>query len=98
MQTRICQKADLSINNNNNNNTPPSSGSKVDLYGAFIYFLIVSICLFFYQYPALSNPYKFILITVLILMTLIEIIRLFLGYAGNLQEKVLHHSHINRRK
>uniref|UniRef100_H3C6Z2 Transmembrane protein 17 n=1 Tax=Tetraodon nigroviridis TaxID=99883 RepID=H3C6Z2_TETNG len=40
------------------------------------------------KYPALSNPYKFILITVLILMTLIEIIRLFLGYAGNLQEKV----------
>lgn len=48
---------------------------------------------FFHQYPALSNPYKFILITVLILMTLIEIIRLFLGYAGNLQEKVFHHSH-----
>lgn len=48
--------------------------------------------LFFYQYPALSDPYKFILITILILMTLIEIIRLFLGYAGNLQEKV-HHSH-----
>lgn len=47
----------------------------------------------FYQYPALSDPYKFILITILILMTLIEIIRLFLGYAGNLQEKVLHHSH-----
>lgn len=26
-------------------------------------------------------------------MTLIEAIRLFLGYAGNLQEKVVHHSH-----
>lgn len=60
----------------------------------FIYFKKkkVLICLFFYQYPALSNPYKFILITVLILMTLIEIIRLFLGYAGNLQEKVMHRS------
>lgn len=44
----------------------------------------------FYQYAALSDPYKFILITILILMTLIEIIRLFLGYTGNLHEKVLH--------
>ncbi|XP_029688379.1 transmembrane protein 17B-like [Takifugu rubripes] len=40
------------------------------------------------KYPALSDPYKFILITILILMTLIETIRLFLGYSGNLQEKV----------
>lgn len=65
----------------------------------FIYFLKKSINLpfSFYQYPALSNPYKFILITVLILMTLIEIIRLFLGYAGNLQEKVLHHSHKHKQ-
>ncbi|TWW75644.1 transmembrane protein 17B isoform X2 [Takifugu flavidus] len=40
------------------------------------------------KYPALSDPYKFILITILVLMTLIETIRLFLGYSGNLQEKV----------
>ncbi|XP_048829204.1 transmembrane protein 17B isoform X1 [Brienomyrus brachyistius] len=40
------------------------------------------------KYPALPDYYKFILITVLILMTLIEAIRLYLGYAGNLQEKV----------
>lgn len=53
---------------------------------------------FFYQYPALSDPYKFILITILILMTLIEIIRLFLGYAGNLQEKVLHHKHKHKHR
>lgn len=31
-------------------------------------------------------------------MTLIEIIRLFLGYAGNLQEKVLHHSHKHKQE
>lgn len=43
---------------------------------------------FFHQYPALPDYYKFILVTVLVLMTLIEAIRLFLGYAGNLQEKV----------
>ncbi|KAL3061846.1 hypothetical protein OYC64_009895 [Pagothenia borchgrevinki] len=40
------------------------------------------------KYPALPDYYKFILVTVLIVMTLIEAIRLFLGYAGNLQEKV----------
>ncbi|XP_030621198.1 transmembrane protein 17B [Chanos chanos] len=40
------------------------------------------------KYPALPDYYKFILITVLILMTFIEAIRLYLGYAGNLQEKV----------
>ncbi|KAF7702042.1 transmembrane protein 17B [Silurus meridionalis] len=40
------------------------------------------------KYPALPDYYKFILITVLIVMTLIEAIRLYLGYAGNLQEKV----------
>ncbi|KAG7467963.1 hypothetical protein MATL_G00137800 [Megalops atlanticus] len=40
------------------------------------------------KYPVLPDYYKFILITVLIIMTLIEAIRLYLGYAGNLQEKV----------
>ncbi|XP_022069459.1 transmembrane protein 17B [Acanthochromis polyacanthus] len=40
------------------------------------------------KYPALPDYYKFILVTVLLLMTLIEGIRLYLGYAGNLQEKV----------
>ncbi|XP_034032914.1 transmembrane protein 17B-like isoform X1 [Thalassophryne amazonica] len=40
------------------------------------------------KYPALPEYYKFIVITVLILMTLIEAIRLYLGYAGNLHEKV----------
>ncbi|KAE8296469.1 Transmembrane protein 17B [Larimichthys crocea] len=40
------------------------------------------------KYPALPDYYKFILVTILIVMTLIEAIRLFLGYAGNLQEKV----------
>ncbi|XP_023118177.1 transmembrane protein 17B [Amphiprion ocellaris] len=40
------------------------------------------------KYPALPDYYKFILVTVLLLMTLIEGIRLYLGYTGNLQEKV----------
>ena len=54
-------------------------------------------CRCFHQYPALPDYYKFILITILIVMTLIEAIRLFLGYAGNLQEKVVHHSHKHGR-
>ncbi|XP_058877276.1 transmembrane protein 17B-like [Acipenser ruthenus] len=38
--------------------------------------------------PALQDYYKFILVTVLVVMTAIELIRLYLGYTGNLQEKV----------
>uniref|UniRef100_A0A8C4UJI0 Transmembrane protein 17 n=1 Tax=Falco tinnunculus TaxID=100819 RepID=A0A8C4UJI0_FALTI len=40
------------------------------------------------QYPILSDYYKFILVTIMILASLIEVIRLYLGYMGNLQEKV----------
>ncbi|KAG7274780.1 hypothetical protein CRUP_015767 [Coryphaenoides rupestris] len=40
------------------------------------------------KYPALPDYYKFILVTVVVVMTVIEAIRLYLGYAGNLQEKV----------
>lgn len=43
---------------------------------------------FFFQYSVLPDYYKFIVITVIILITLIEAIRLYLGYMGNLQEKV----------
>nr|XP_060640600.1 transmembrane protein 17 [Anolis sagrei ordinatus] len=40
------------------------------------------------KYPVLPDYYKFILVTIAILTSLIEIIRLYLGYMGNLQEKV----------
>uniref|UniRef100_A0A8C0W8Y3 Transmembrane protein 17 n=2 Tax=Castor canadensis TaxID=51338 RepID=A0A8C0W8Y3_CASCN len=40
------------------------------------------------KYSILPDYYKFIVITVIILITLIEAIRLYLGYMGNLQEKV----------
>ncbi|CAL8374230.1 unnamed protein product [Arctogadus glacialis] len=40
------------------------------------------------KYSALPDYYKFILVTVIVVMTVIEAIRLYLGYAGNLQEKV----------
>ncbi|KAM4572709.1 transmembrane protein 17B [Odontesthes bonariensis] len=49
---------------------------------------ISEIAMLHLKYPALPDYYKFILVTVLLLMTLIEAIRLYLGYAGNLQEKV----------
>lgn len=40
------------------------------------------------KYSALPDYYKFILVTILIVMTCIEAIRMYLGYAGVLQEKV----------
>ncbi|XP_075073308.1 transmembrane protein 17 [Mixophyes fleayi] len=40
------------------------------------------------KYVLLPDHYKFILVTLLILMSVIELIRLYLGYSGNLQEKV----------
>ncbi|XP_044310597.1 transmembrane protein 17 [Varanus komodoensis] len=40
------------------------------------------------KYPVLPDYYKFILVTIIVLTSLIEIIRLYLGYMGNLQEKV----------
>ncbi|XP_063184405.1 transmembrane protein 17 [Chroicocephalus ridibundus] len=40
------------------------------------------------KYSFLSDYYKFILVTIMILASLIEVIRLYLGYMGNLQEKV----------
>lgn len=43
---------------------------------------------FSFQYSVLPDYYKFIVITVVILITLIEAIRLYLGCMGNLQEKV----------
>ncbi|XP_013911772.1 PREDICTED: transmembrane protein 17 isoform X1 [Thamnophis sirtalis] len=40
------------------------------------------------KYSVLPDYYKFILVTSIILTSLIEVIRLYLGYMGNLQEKV----------
>ncbi|XP_076863441.1 transmembrane protein 17B [Brachyhypopomus gauderio] len=54
----------------------------------FPFWWISEVVMLHLKYPALQDYYKFILITILILMTLIEAIRLYLGYAGNLQEKV----------
>ncbi|KFP39427.1 Transmembrane protein 17, partial [Chlamydotis macqueenii] len=40
------------------------------------------------KYAVLSDYYKFILVTIMIMTSLMEVIRLYLGYMGNLQEKV----------
>ncbi|KAF6106730.1 transmembrane protein 17 [Phyllostomus discolor] len=49
---------------------------------------VSSIMMLQMKYPILPDYYKFIVVTVIILITLIEAIRLYLGYMGNLQEKV----------
>ncbi|XP_072281184.1 transmembrane protein 17A-like isoform X2 [Pyxicephalus adspersus] len=63
---------------------------QVSLYFNCIYFPFWWICdvvALQLKYALLPDHYKFILVTLLILMSVIEIIRLFLGYSGNLQEK-----------
>ncbi|XP_004369339.1 transmembrane protein 17 [Trichechus manatus latirostris] len=49
---------------------------------------VSSIMMLQLKYPVLPDYYKFIVVTIIILVTLIEVIRLYLGYMGNLQEKV----------
>ena len=41
-----------------------------------------------YQFTSLTKDYKYVNIAVLIVMLIIETLRLFLGYEGNLREKV----------
>ncbi|XP_027309243.1 transmembrane protein 17 [Anas platyrhynchos] len=54
----------------------------------FPFWWLSSVVMLQMKYAVLSDYYKFILVTVMILASLIEIIRLYLGYIGNLQEKV----------
>ncbi|KAM9063229.1 transmembrane protein 17 [Sarcophilus harrisii] len=54
----------------------------------FPFWWVCNIIMLHLKYPILPDYYKFILVTVVILITLIEAIRLYLGYMGNLQEKV----------
>ena len=44
--------------------------------------------LLFSQYEKLDSVYKFVLVVIYIVMGIIEAGRLYLGYTGNLQEKV----------
>ncbi|KFO84378.1 Transmembrane protein 17, partial [Buceros rhinoceros silvestris] len=54
----------------------------------FPFWWLITVVMLHLKYPALSDYYKFILVTVLMLASAIEAVRLYLGYMGNLQEKV----------
>ena len=54
----------------------------------FPFWLIISIVIAYVKYDHLNYLYKFILVTILVATTIIEITRLYLGYLGNLTEKV----------
>nr|XP_056712786.1 transmembrane protein 17 [Euleptes europaea] len=54
----------------------------------FPFWWVSSVIMLQLKYPVLPDYYKFILVTIMIIISLIEIIRLYLGYMGNLQEKV----------
>ncbi|TRY69058.1 hypothetical protein TCAL_04134 [Tigriopus californicus] len=54
----------------------------------FPFWLIISILITSLKYEHLNYLYKFILVTVLAATIAIEIVRLYLGYLGNLMERV----------
>ncbi|XP_077171494.1 transmembrane protein 17 isoform X1 [Paroedura picta] len=54
----------------------------------FPFWWVSSVVMLQLKYPVLPDYYKFILVTIMIINSLIEVIRLYLGYLGNLQEKV----------
>lgn len=54
----------------------------------FPFWLVISIVIAYVKYQYLNYLYKFILVTVLVAATIIEVTRLYLGYLGNLTEKV----------
>ena len=53
----------------------------------FPFWLIASATTTYIKYQYLNYLYKFILVTVLVAVILIEVARLYLGYLGNLTEK-----------
>ncbi|KYO23654.1 transmembrane protein 17 isoform A [Alligator mississippiensis] len=55
----------------------------------FPFWWVSSVVMLQLKYSVLPDYYKFILVTIIILASLIEAIRLYLGYIGNLQEKVI---------
>ena len=54
----------------------------------FPFWLIISLLITYVKYAHLNYLYKFILVTVLVAAIVIEVVRLYLGYLGNLTEKV----------
>ncbi|KAM9211767.1 transmembrane protein 17 isoform 1-T1 [Dugong dugon] len=81
-----CLRGDLK-----NDEMVSSLALQVSLYFNTYFFplwWVSSIMMLHMKYPVLPDYYKFIVVTIIILVTLIEVIRLYLGYMGNLQEKV----------
>nr|XP_004660153.2 transmembrane protein 17 isoform X1 [Jaculus jaculus] len=73
------------------NETVSSLGLQMSLYFNTYFFplwWVSCVTMLHMKYSVLPDYYKFIVITVIVLVTLIEGIRLYLGYVGNLQEKV----------
>merc|ERR1712154_341981 len=54
----------------------------------FPFWLSVTIMVITIKYHLLNYLYKFVLVTILVAVIIIEIVRLYLGYLGNLTEKV----------
>ena len=54
----------------------------------FPVWLIISLTTTSIKYDSLNYLYKFILVTILVAVTIIETVRLYLGYLGNLTERV----------
>ncbi|KFQ24445.1 Transmembrane protein 17, partial [Merops nubicus] len=54
----------------------------------FPFWWLSAVVMLYLKYLALSDYSKFILVTAMIIASLVEVIRLYLGYMGNLQEKV----------
>lgn len=54
----------------------------------FPFWLAISIVIAYVKYDHLNYLYKFVLVTILVATTVIEMTRLYLGYLGNLTEKV----------
>ena len=54
----------------------------------FPFWLCVDLVTAYIKYEHLNYLYKFVLVTVLVAAVVIEVVRLYLGYLGNLTEKV----------
>lgn len=48
----------------------------------------IALTIFHFQYPFYDELYKYITVTIVVTSFAIEIVRLYLGYEGNLRDKV----------
>ncbi|KAK3927590.1 Transmembrane protein 17B, partial [Frankliniella fusca] len=54
----------------------------------FPFWILISTVMLYLKYEYLTTIHKFILILIIVCLTINEIVRLYLGYLGNLSEKV----------